>query len=501
MDFSHRSEYERGLDLFRILKSSLIFCKLKVKYMDLFLETLSTKNVRTANGAITNSTSLNKCLDFFSIAGNPKENVESFEAAFGEDKQLAMRILFWSRDCRGGAGARKNFITIMRDLQKTRPQIFSKVFKFIPEFGYWKDIFHLESSKEVVNFVAETLKNEKDHSLCAKYIPRKGKWFYNLRLVLGMSPSEFRHFIVSKTQVVENYMCNNEWSTIKYAEVPSIAGVKYKNAFIKHDEDRYNQYLQSVLEGKKKINSSVLYPSDIYLEYLKSYRGNDTDRKAIIAQWNNLPNFMEGCTERMIPVCDVSGSMSGIPMAVSVALGCYISEHNEGPFKDAFITFSSNPKLQILTGDIWAKFKQLDCSEWGANTNLQAVFDLILNRAKAYHLAEKYMPTKILIISDMHFDSAIRDHYSLSFYKEPTNLEAIKQKYADAGYKMPGIIFWNVNGDAGNIPATLKDDNIGLVSGYSPSIIKSVLQAEVLTPMEIMLTTVNAKRYSCISLS
>ena len=466
--------------------------------MDSFLEALSTKNARTANGAITNSTSLNKCLDFFSIAGNPRENIESFEAAFGEDPQLAMRILFWSRDCRGGAGARRNFITIMRKLQLERPAVFSKVFRFIPEFGYWKDVYHLKPTPEVIKFIAETLVIESDHSLCAKYCPRKGEWFYHLRKILKMSPSEFRHFIVSKTQVVENFMCANEWNSIKYEEVPSVAGLRYKNTFIKHDGERYNQYIQNVLKGENKINSSVLYPNDIYHNYRYNSNGA-TSADAIKAMWNNLPNFMEGCKDRILPICDVSGSMTGTPMEVSVALGCYISERNEGPFKDAFITFSEEPELQILSGDIISRFKQLRRANWGMNTNLQAVFDLILRRAQETHMAQELMPTKLLIISDMHFDEAC----GYCWYKnspEPTNFEAIKAKYAAAGYEMPGIIFWNVRGDAGNVPVTMRDQNVGLVSGYSPSILKSVLQAKVLSPIELMLNTVNTERYSVISL-
>lgn len=466
--------------------------------MDTFLEALSTKNARTANGAITNSTSLNKCLDFFSIAGNPRENIESFEAAFGEDPQLAMRILFWSRDCRGGAGARRNFITTMKKLQEERPAVFSKVFKFIPEFGYWKDVYHLKPTLEIIKFIAETLVNESDHSLCAKYCPRKGEWFYHLRKILNMSPSEFRHFIVSKTQVVENFMCANEWNSIKYEEVPSVAGLRYKNTFIKHDGERYNQYIQSVLKGENKINSSVLYPNDIYHNYMHQSK-SATSADAIKAMWNNLPNFMEGCKDRILPICDVSGSMTGTPMEVSVALGCYISERNEGSFKDAFITFSEKPELQILSGDIISRFRQLRRANWGMNTDLQAVFDLILRRAQETHMLQELMPTKLLIISDMHFDEAC-GYYWYKNSPELTNFEAIKAKYAAAGYEMPGIIFWNVRGDAGNVPVTMRDQNVGLVSGYSPSILKSVLQAKVLSPIELMLNTVNTERYSVISL-
>lgn len=465
--------------------------------MDKFLEALSTKNARTANGAITNSTSLNKCLDFFSIAGNPRENVESFEAAYGEDPQLALRILFWSRDCRGGAGARRNFITVMKQLQVERPKVFSRVFKFIPEFGYWKDIYNLQPTDEVVTFVQRTLANDQDHSLCAKYCPRKGVWFGLLRNRFHLSPADFRHFIVAKTQVVEQLMCKREWSKIDYATVPSVAGLRYKSSFLKHDTERYQAYIADVNAGKTKINASVLYPHNLYEKFLKTPYNESLE--PIKAMWNNLPNFMEGCKERILPVCDVSGSMYGTPMAVSVALGCYISERNEGAFKDAFITFSGRPSLQYLKGDIITRFKQLDGADWGANTNLQAVFDLILNRAIESHLSQDLMPTKILIISDMHFDQAIPPYrYDVQF--EPTNFELIKAKYAKAGYNVPGIIFWNVNGSAGNVPATMRDENVGLVSGYSPSILTSVLQAKVLTPIELMLETVNSERYQCISL-
>ena len=290
-------------------------------------------------------------------------------------------------------------------------------------------------------------------------------------------------------------MCANKWNSIKYEEVPSVAGLRYKNTFIKHDGERYNQYIQSVLKGETKINSSVLYPNDIYHNY--KYQSNGAiSADAIKAMWNNLPNFMEGCKDRILPICDVSGSMYGTPMEVSVALGCYISERNEGPFKDAFITFSEHPKLQILSGDIISRFNQLNKASWGFNTNLQAVFDLILRRAYETNMPQELMPTKLLIISDMHFDTACGYKYN----SEPTNFEAIKAKYAAAGYEMPGIIFWNVNGDAGNVPVTMRDQNVGLVSGYSPSILNSVLQAKVLSPMELMLSTVNAERYSVISL-
>ena len=471
-----------------------------------FVNAMRTKNAYTANGALTNSTSLNKCLDLFSVIGNHKDFKEMFWAAFAEDPNIALKILFWARDCRGGSGARKTFVEVFKEMQYTKPALFSSLFRYIPEFGYWKDIYkNLKPTNELLEFVMKTLKDENDHSLCAKYFPRKGEWFGAMRKFVNCAPKDLRQLIVRKTQVVENYMCAKNWKEIDYQSVPSVAGLRYKNAFIKHDGERYNEYIAKVNAGEAKINSSVLYPHNIYENYLEELRRiggrwynysdslnlSPVSTEALIAMWNNLPNFMEGCNERLLPICDVSGSMTGTPMNISISLGCYISERNVGPFKNAFITFSERPQMQYLNGNIIERFRQLERADWGGSTNLQAVFDLILTRAKQANLSEEDMPTKLLIISDMHFNCACPNN-------DRTNYEVIKQKYAKAGYKVPGIIFWNVNGSAGNVPATMFDGNVGLVSGYSPSILRSIFKAEVLTPIELMLKTVNSPRYEMI---
>lgn len=201
---------------------------------------------------------------------------------------------------------------------------------------------------------------------------------------------------------------------------------------------------------------------------------------------------MEGSTERILPMCDVSGSMNdngGLPMDVSVALGIYISERNEGIFKDAFLTFSSNPEMQYLKGSLTQRMRQLSSAAWGMSTNLQASFDLILNSAIRENIPSEEMPTKLLIISDMEFNTATRDNRS-------TNLDVIRAKYNQSGYVMPEIIFWNVNGRLGNSPAQVQDQGVGLVSGFSPSILKSILKGKVYGPEQLMLDTVMTDRYA-----
>lgn len=477
--------------------------------MNKFIEAMTTKDARTANGALTNSTTLNACLDFFSIAGSRKDLKESFYKAFGEDPELAIRILFWSRDCRGGAGSRYNFILVMQSLQNTHPDVFSKIFKFIPEYGYWKDLFKLNPTQELIEFIAETLTTESNHSLCAKYTPRKGVWFGKLRKELGMSLADFRHFIVKKTQVVEQQMCSQKWSEIDYPSVPSIAGMRYSEIFRKHDSERYDNYLKDVAEGKSKINASVLYPGDVFNKACpSSYDKIVKDPQLIRNLWAALPNYMQDCKEKILPVCDTSGSMfSGIgktrPIDVSVGLGVYIAEHNSGPFHNFFMTFSESPQCIQLTGeDVVSHFHQLNARMWGYNTDLEKVFTCLLKQAKAFNLKQEDMPTKLLLISDMQFDEVTSYgwHNEGFIPFEKTNFEAIEEMYKAAGYERPGIVFWNVNGNAGNMPATLRDKNIAFISGYSPVIIESIMHGDILNPMQVMLATINSERYSKIYL-
>ena len=478
--------------------SALFFLKINTSFFlknsssMTLLDALRTKDTVTANGAVAHSSTLNSCLDYFAVAGNRHSSLQQFLAAFAEDPTAALRILFWSRDCRGGAGSRFSFVEIIKYLQENNPSAFSQIFKFIPIYGYWKDIFkNLSPSKELVSYICDTLIDEQDHSLLAKYIPRKGLWFAELRKHMKLSPSEFRHYIVNKTQVVENYMCARKWSDIDYSTVPSVANKMYSNAFRKHDGERYASYISAVNRGEAKINSSVLFPCDLY----HAYSTHQIQDDAIIAMWDNLPNFMEGCTDRILPICDVSGSMwsnfgSIFPIDVSVSLGCYLSERNEGIFKDAFMTFSEEPILQYLHGNIIERFRSLRRANWGMNTNLQRVFDLVLEKAIQNNVPEEDMPTKLLIISDMQFDVASRTQ---------TNFEVIQQKYNNAGYEMPDIIFWNVSNDYyNNVPMNVYDKHTSIVSGYSPSILKAVLSGRMITPISIMLETINSDRYSQI---
>lgn len=442
----------------------------------------------TYNGALTHSTSLNNCLDLFFIAGASRNMSEQaiirmFEGARTENLNLAYKILFWARDCRGGSGEKRFFQIVARHCYNNHFNEYKQIAMWIPKYGYWKDIFKIETPNDY-NLERLSSHLKQGDNLLAKWFPRKGEWFTAMHKFLEITPKALRKQIVELTNVVETKMCNKEWDKVDYSSVPSVAMNMYRNAYAKHDATRFNTFNEKVISGKAKINASVLHPHMLYQSY---YNGQDV--KAIEAQWMNLPNYMSDSTDRILPVCDVSGSMTGLPMDVSVSLGVYISERNKGVFKDAFITFSNTPSMNYLKGSVIDRFRQLSNAKWGMNTNIQAVFELILRSAIDNKLSQREMPTKILIISDMEFDSCARG----------TNLTGITSQYTSAGYKMPTLVFWNVSGRQGNVPASKNMKNVGLVSGFSPAILTSVLAGKSFTPQSLMIEAVTQERYNAIN--
>lgn len=457
--------------------------------MSNLINALRTKNALTANGAVTNSTSLNYCLDMFFLAGASRNMTEGdiktiFSKAYFENKEVALKVLFWARDIRGGAGERRFFRYCMEYLREASMDEFDQLMIHVPEYGYWKDVFSIEKpDRNNLDWISRQLV-EKKNSLLAKWFPRKGPWFVALHKYMVITPKELRTILVKLTNVVETQMCAKRWSDVNYSHVPSLAMNRYRNAFYRNDEERWTQFITDVSEGTAKINASAIFPHQLYQAINKG-----DNPEAVEAQWYALPDYMKDTTERILPVCDVSGSMEGLPMDVSVSLGLYISERNRGIFKDAFITFSAYPQLEYLNGTLSQRMRQLRGADWGMNTDLHAVFDLVLNRAVEANLPESEMPTKILIISDMEFDQAEAGK---------TNFDMIKALYSRKGYKMPQVVFWNVNGRMGNVPATVADNNVGLVSGFSPSILKSVLKGDIYSPEQLMLDTVMTERYKRI---
>lgn len=450
----------------------------------------------TENEALTFIRSGSALLDFYAQAGamrkNPDQALDLFKKAFAENRLYAVKLLFYLRDVRGGQGERELFRLCLQWLGENYQDIFEKIIKFVSEYGRWDDLF-FDNDKcfaLIKNQLNEDL-NSETPTLLAKWMPTinasslstkaKAKFFIGK---LGMNDIEYRkkiRAIRKKIKAVEEKMSAKQWSDINYSSVPSQAARIYKNAFKKHDEERYNAFIDKAEKGEVKINAKTLYPYQIYKSVQNDYS------KTLEALWNQLPDYTQG--KNALVVADVSGSMEGDPMTVSVSLSLYFAERNKGQFKDYFLTFSAKPRLQKVQGlTLLDRMNSIENSNWDMNTDLQAVFNLILNTAVKNNTPANEMPETIYIISDMEFDEASPGQ---------TNYEVIKEKYENAGYKKPNIVFWNVDARSGkNLPVQKSEQDVALVSGFSPVIFKIAVENK--TPEEVMMDTINSERYSKI---
>ena len=470
------------------------------------IDALQTKDKMTENGMTTNSSSLNHCVNLFFQIGamrgmEKKRLLAKVSKAFNEDPLTTIKIIFWARDVRGGAGERQIFRDCLLWLCDNHREVLHKNIHLISEYGRWDDVLTLVGTQNcwdsALNLVKTALDNE--DSLCAKWMPRKGKKANIIRRYLRMAPKQYRKLLVGLTDVVETKMCAKDWKSIDYSKLPSLASSRYQKTFMKNDENRYEDYKCALIQGSTKINAGAIYPYDV----IKSI-SHGGEKVVAEAQWDSLPNYMEGITERVLPVVDVSGSMTTPAgkngnvtcLDVSTSLGLYIAERNEGVFKNAFITFSSRPQLQLLEGSLTDRLDQLERADWGMNTDLQATFKLILDQAVKHNVPLSEMPTKVLILSDMEFDEATSGTYT--YLWNPTAQEMIKGMYEEAGYEMPGIVYWNIQSRQDNVPTRFDEMGTALVSGFSPSIMKSILSCQDMTPYNMMMETIGSTRYESI---
>ena len=472
-----------------------------------FVDALRQEDIVTENGMATNSTSLNACVDLFfnigAMRGQDKQRlIATFSKAFNEDPKRAMKLLFWARDVRGGAGERQVFKDIIAYLAENHDLALKPNLYLIPEYGRWDDLLTLVGTyleEDAFTLISDALIAE--NGLCAKWMPRKGVVAEKLRKFTGMSPKQYRKSLVGLTNVVETKMCAKEWDSIDFGKLPSVASARYQKAFGKNAYESYSAYIQSLVKGEAKINAGAVYPYDVTksLKHGNSAVANE--------QWKALPNYMEGANDMILPVVDVSGSMETSAggsktvtcMDVAISLGLYISERNEGPFKDAFITFSSTPQLQVLSGSLKDRYTQMASSDWGMSTNLEATFKLILDQATKHKLSQDEMPNKILILSDMEFNNATGSRgWRNETEWNPTAQQMIEKMYADAGYKMPQIVYWNIQSRNGGVPVAFDKQGTALVSGFSPAIMTSLLGGDIESPQQIMDKTILSDRYSPI---
>ena len=314
----------------------------------------------------------------------------------------------------------------------------------------------------------------------------------------GLTPKQYRKMLSelrAKIDIVERKMTQNQWSEIKYDKLPSKAGLQYRDAFYRHDKDRYTEFMMPKDGQSVKVNAGTLYPYEIVGKVPFDYWSesampiDDIERATLNNYWKNIPDYINGDSTDAIAVIDVSGSMSGTPMEVAVSLGLYVAERNKGKFKNHFITFHSFPELVELdeNDDFCSKVQKIKEADWGGSTDLEATFDLILNTAINYNLPQSELPEILYIVSDMMFDQI--QGYNRD---NETVIENAKFKFEAAGYKIPHLVFWNVDARMDSIPMIGKD-GYTLVSGFSPSIFEMVMTRT--TPEEFMNSVIYSERY------
>lgn len=478
-----------------------------------FIQTLHAENTmgRTANGAKTYTTTGSELLNFYAQAGAMRGKndaaLDLFKQAYREDNLRAIRAAFYIRDVRGGQGERDLFRTFLNWIKDNDRKSFNVIVKYVPEYGRWDDLLNFVGEKSVSSLLKAQLLDDYDSvkpSLLAKWLPtinasseNTKREARNVARVLEMPEQAYRQIVRNirrKLNTVESQMTARQWANINYSAVPSQASKLYRKAFKRHDETRYTKFIEAAAKGEVKINASTVFPHEIYTMVKRSY----TVDKTAEALWKQLPDYTQG--KNAIPIIDVSGSMQSgaggvVPMSVSVSLGLYFAERNTGPFKDYFITFETSPHILKVKGDnLKKKINNIEAAPWGGSTNLQAVFDLLLSTAIKLKTPAHEMPETLYIISDMEFNVATGNRYGTSI----TNFKAIEQKYNQAGYKRPNIVFWNVNARGGNVPVSKDENNTTLVSGFSPTIF--AMAVEGLTPEKQMLSILDGPRYSAIVL-
>ena len=490
----------------------------------------------TANGAKAYKTSGSKLVDINFAIGElrsaSEENIiKKFRDAFEENPEFALKWLFWLRDVREGSGERKAFRVILKDLSKNGLSKFvDNMVPYLGFYGRYDDMWELldtPSKSAVLRFTAKQLKEDlanrkagKSISLISKWIPSgnasskvSAKYNKQIRDYLKWTPSQMQHTLAilrKYIDVVERKMSSDNWQAIDYEKVPSKASKLYTKAFMKHDKDRYTAYLEGLKTGKAKVNASVLNPCEIVHKVYEStswYGRNEDTITLMEAMWKNLPDRVQGEGDT-ICVLDTSGSMSSTVDSktrmtckeVAESLAIYFAERCSGVFQNKIITFSHSPRYMDLTGcdSLESKLKYIQRYGEISDTNIESTFDLLLNTAIQGRLTQDELPKRVLILSDMGFNDASE------YAPNETLFQTINQKWNKAGYEMPTLIFWNIQGElrwgygSKAIPVSYKEDfPCLLVSGYNTASLNMVLKSQE-SPLEGILSVINTERYEPI---
>lgn len=552
----------------------------------------------TSNGALAYAETGSARLDFFSnITARQEESAtpidvinECLSKAWEESPLDTLKLIAYTRDCRGGKGERRLTEMAQQWLADNHPKQMKTNQLQMIEYGYWKDLLMTWTGTQWQSFAMDLMANqlridlgilraaecEEDDtiarkllgtlSLAAKYAPTEGcthdrrsrhrcfrvdgqkiknpSTMLAYKLIENASNMHYGNvmklyrttFITPLREalnIVEKLMCAKQWDIVadQLSNVPSRALARYaRRCFPERLGDRFRQWQQDVLSGKKKANVGQVDPYEVVTR-MAAYVAPEWSMQNLsvdIAELPMLEAFYKLQVEKMrksgtlnaISLIDVSGSMSGTPMMVAISMGIWISSIASPAFRDVAITFTHQPEIIDMTkcNSLQDRINVLKNAPAGLSTNLQAAFDLILTRATDGHIPATEMPTTLFIITDMQFDNCDSNifttndtqyragwEYECGDYgcdcHKITNFELIKAKFRDAGYVLPNIVYWNVNGTTSGSPVKMDERGVCLVSGWSKDILNLFLDGIIPSPYEMMRKAIDNPRYDPIILS
>ena len=497
----------------------------------------ATNYTYTENGALTHKSTMSGLLDLFGMGAayrsrSNEDCIILFEDAFKEDEAYALKCLFYLRDIRGGQGERRFFRVVTKYLANKHTDAMARNLRYVPEFGRWDDLYVFVGTKlekqafdlmknqlmldvdcKTPSLLAKWLKSENTSSAESRALANK------TRAAFGMNHRQYRKtlsILRERINVLERLMSTGKWDEIEFDKIPSKAGFQYRNAFARHDIERMRSekevrsYEDFMKDDSTKVNAKDLYPYEVvakafdlthgrysYWSNRQDYDFEDsTERRAINKYWDNLTDYFNGCSLDALCMIDTSGSMWGseasAPINVAISIGLYAAERARGPFAGHYISFSRQPQLIETKGvDFCDKVQRIYKTNLCENTNIEAAFDMILDTALSTRCKQSDLPGTIIVVSDMEFD-AQRGYYG---YNTNTLMENIEAKWHQYGYKMPNLVYWNVQSRQNNIPMTVKD-GVTYVSGFSPVLFEQIMKGK--TAWDLVKDKLDSERYACI---
>ena len=479
-------------------------------FYDLTAEKLN--RVFTENGDAAFKSTLSPTLDYFALIGGKRFDLKGaavlFLRALIDDPVTALKLLFYTRDPRHGIGERRLFRFLFSSYCLSYPNEAAKLLPLIQKYGRYDDYFAAFGTpveddafciiEEQLNADIAAKKEGKPISLLAKWMPSintSSGDARHLALVLskklGMTPAEYRKTLsfLRKDLIVENSLREKDY-TFDYASVPSLAMHKYAKAFTRNDKDRFGDYLKRVEEGKAKMNVSVADPVSLVRRFRAEHGSKDFDESYFETAWKAMVEE-SSINKKTIVVRDGSGSMlwgssSPVPLEIADAMALLTAARLKGEFHNKFITFSSSPELVDLskTTTLWEQVQLLSTYNDCSNTNIQKVYDLVLDVYRDPRFKKEDAVNQILIISDMEFD-AMQSPRGESGDLMST-FEHFNEEFKKLGYPRPEVVFWNVNARHQSYPVTQNEAGVKLVSGASKNVIEMVSMTDSLDPKDFM---------------